>query len=95
MPALSHASQPILAKTGVGCRELCSGIDALYLSGIGAAPVGLLDELDVLKAEAVESGAPVDSVLGGYPVRVIGTAMGKYRYCVAHELARFGFTPLE
>ncbi|MBK7021891.1 MAG: hypothetical protein IPH38_20490 [Candidatus Microthrix sp.] len=95
MPAPSHASQPILAKTGVGCRELCSGIDALYLSGIGAAPVGLLDELDVLKAEAVESGAPVDSVLGGYPVRVIGTAMGKYRYCVAHELARFGFTPLE
>ncbi|MGB4105529.1 MAG: hypothetical protein WBK25_15720, partial [Candidatus Microthrix parvicella] len=30
-----------------------------------------------------------------YAVRVIGTARGKYRYCVAHELARFGFTPLE
>ena len=95
VPAPSHPPQPILTKAGVERRELCSGIDALYLSGIGATPVGLLDELDVSKAEAVESGAPVDSVLGGYPVRVIGTAMGKYRYCVAHELARFGFTPSE
>lgn len=95
MPASAHFSQPILANTRVEGWELCSGIDALYLSGIGASPVGLLDELDRLKEQAVENGAPVDSVLGGYPVKVLGTAMGKYRYCVVHELARFGFTPSE
>lgn len=72
----THRTSPILAKTRV--REPCSGIDGLYLSGIGPPPVGLLDELDLLKEQAIENVAPVDSVLGGYPMKVVSTPMGKF-----------------
>jgi len=36
---------------------------------------------------------PIDADLGGYPVKVQPRGWLKYRYCVTHELARFGFTP--
>lgn len=73
--------------------ELASGIDALYLSGRADLSSGLLDELDRLKTQAVEDEAAVDWQLGGYPVKVLGRAFGKYRFAVKHELALIGFTP--
>jgi hypothetical protein len=76
-----------------GPVELASGIDALYLSGMGEAPAVLLDELQAVKSAAVEAGSPVDWHLGGYPVRVLGSGWGKYRYCLVHEMGRIGVTP--
>lgn len=73
--------------------ELTSGVDALYLSGRTELPAVFLDELDAARTEAAADGRPLDADLGGYPVRVTGSGWGKYRYCVVHELARFGFTP--
>jgi hypothetical protein len=81
---LSHSSH---------LRELASGVDALYLSGRGALPRVLLDQLDGLKGAAADTGGPVDVALCGYPVRVLGSGWGKYRYYAVHELARVGFTP--
>lgn len=75
--------------------ELVSGVDALYLSGRGVVPPELLADLELVKAEANANGQPVEADLGGYPVRVLGSAFGKYRYCVEHELARIGITPSE
>ncbi len=59
---------------------------------MGEPDSGLLDDLECLRTSA-DSGSPMDFDLGGYPVRVLGSAFGKYRYCVVHEFARFGFTP--
>jgi hypothetical protein len=73
--------------------ELRSGIDALYLSAQGDAPAYLLMELAELRLAAEASDAPVDAVLGGYPVKVLPRAFGKYRYCAVHEMARIGITP--
>lgn len=81
------------ALTAAEPRELCSGIDALYLSGIGEPDAVLLDELDEYRTTATETGTPVVFDLGGHQGRVVGHGWEKYRYCVAHELARFGFTP--
>jgi len=75
--------------------ELASGIDALYMSARGAVPDVLLSELDLHKNVARQRDEPVDINLGGYPLRVIGTGWGKYRYCLLHELARVGITPSE
>jgi hypothetical protein len=73
--------------------ELASGVDALYLSARGEVPPYLLSDLELVKAEAQSLGEPVDAELGGYPVRVLGSGWGKYRYCVQHELGRIGITP--
>ncbi len=70
-----------------------SGIDALYLSAQGDAPHILLTELADLRAAAEADDAPVDAVLGGYPVKVMPSRFGRYRYCAVHEMARIGFTP--
>ena len=75
--------------------ELTSGIDALYLSAQGAAPESLLIELAELRAAAEIDDAPVDAVLGGYPVKVLPRAFGIYKFCAVHEMARIGFTPSE
>ena len=76
-----------------GWAELCSGIDALYLSGHGTLTEDLLDELEWMRTAAAEQGAPVAFDLGGYQVELRESAWGKYRYCLVHDLARFGFTP--
>ena len=73
--------------------ELASGLDALYLWGRGVVPGGLLADLERFKLLAAEAGGPVDVHLVGYPLRVLGSGWGKYRYCAVHELARVGFTP--
>jgi hypothetical protein len=65
------------------------------LSGQGEVPTVLLDELDALKTEARETEQQVDATLGGYPVRVRGTAWGKYRFSFQHELALIGITQSE
>jgi hypothetical protein len=84
-----------LSHSSTDPTELASGVDALYLSGRGDLPSSMLDELDRLRSAASAAGEPVDHSLGGYPVRVLGSGWGKYRYCAVHELARFGFTPSE
>jgi hypothetical protein len=73
--------------------ELCSGIDALYLSAQGEAPATLLEALADLQTKAEETDLPTEASLGGYPVKVLPRAWGKYKYCAVHELARIGFTP--
>ena len=73
--------------------ELCSGVDALYLSGHGPTDSVLLSELDALRTAAELADLPVDATLGGCPVKVLPRAWGKYQYCAVHELARIGFTP--
>jgi hypothetical protein len=85
---------PVLSF-GLGPVELSSGIDALYLSARGTVPEVLLDELDAHKNTARDTETPVDATLGGYPVRVLGSGWGKYRYCAVHELARIGVTRSE
>jgi len=75
--------------------ELVSGIDALYLSAQGVAPASLFADLEAARSAAESGDMPVDSLLGGYPVKVQPRAWGKYRYRATHELATFGFTPSE
>ena len=75
--------------------ELASGFDALYLSAKGTAPPALFVDLEASRRGAEAVSLPVDSTLGGYPVKVQPFAWGKYRYCAVHELARIGFTPSE
>ncbi|MEQ9320343.1 MAG: hypothetical protein RIF41_14355 [Polyangiaceae bacterium] len=60
--------------------ELLSGVDALYRSAVGDAPICLLNDLDPFKASTADAGAPVDTMLGGYPVSVLGHGWGKYAY---------------
>lgn len=85
-----HECSPLLAKLPV---ELLSGIDSLYLSAQGSVPASLLTELDERRIAAEATDSPIDVALGGYPVKVLARAWGKYRYCAVHELARIGFTP--
>ncbi|MEQ1700319.1 MAG: hypothetical protein ABMA25_09420 [Ilumatobacteraceae bacterium] len=75
--------------------ELTSGVDALYLSAQGSAPPSLFADLEAARAAAEAAGLPIDTTLGGYPVKVQLSAWGKYRYCAVHELARIGITPSE
>lgn len=82
-------SQPLPAV------ELCSGIDALYLSAQGHAPAALLGDLDVMRSTAELHDLPLETQLGGYDVKVLPRAWGKYWYSAVHELARIGFTPSE
>ena len=37
----------------------------------------------------------MDATFGGYPVRVLGSGWGLYRYCLVHPLARIGITRSE
>ncbi len=85
----------LAARTEPTPTELVSGIDALYLSAQGHAPESLFAELAEMRATAEADDAPVYAVLGGYPVKLLPRAFGKYRYCAVHEMARIGFTPSE
>lgn len=75
--------------------ELLSGIDALYLSAKGTAPAVVFEQLDACRSAAEDANAPFETILGGYPVKVLPNAWGRYRFCARHELARLGFTPSE
>lgn len=75
--------------------ELCSGVDALYVSAQGTIPQTLLTELELGRADAEAAALPLAFELGGYPFKIQPTAFQKYRWSVAHELARFGFTASE
>jgi|JI10StandDraft_1071094.scaffolds.fasta_scaffold240777_2 hypothetical protein len=83
---------PLLAISPV---ELCSGVDALYLSAQGSAPPSLFADLEAARSAAEAASLPIDTPVGGYPVKVQPWAWRKYRYCAVHELARIGFTPSE
>jgi hypothetical protein len=70
-----------------------SGVDALYLSAQGVAPLSLFADLEDARASAELNGLSVVCQLGGYDVKVQPWAWQRYRYCAVHELARIGFTP--
>ena len=50
--------------------ELCSGIDALYLSAQGTARASLFADLEAARCAAEAAELPVDCTLGGYSVKV-------------------------
>jgi hypothetical protein len=92
MSGPAHLSDQLLAYSPV---ELCSGVDALYLSAQGSAPRALFADLEDVRAAAEADELPIHWQLGGYDVKVQPWAWGKYRYCAVHELARIGFTASE
>lgn len=47
--------------------ELCSGVDALYLSARGTPPPSLLTDLELARCDAESQGLSVRFMLGGYP----------------------------
>jgi hypothetical protein len=91
---MSHPSEHLLALSQVSV-ELTSGIDALYLSGRAELPTALVDDLEVLRAMAVDDKSPVAWKLGGTSVEVLGRSFGKYRFAIRHELALIGLTASE
>ncbi len=90
---MHYREGPSASTLAVSRVELCSGIDALYLSAQGEAPSILFDDLAVARACAEADGRAIDWTLGGYPVLVQPHSFGRYKYCVVHELARIGITP--
>ena len=72
--------------------ELASGIDALYLSGWGSLPPSLLERLDRARALAEEVHQPLPFHLGELQMGAAPHGWGRYRYLLAHELGRIGFT---
>lgn len=75
--------------------ELAAGIDALYMSGRGTLPAGLLDRLEVAKVAAVESNTAQPFSMGGYDWQLQVGGRRMYRYLLTHEAAEVGMTPRE
>lgn len=89
---VDHCASTVLASSRV---ELASGVDGFYLSGHGFAPPWLYEDLEERKQAAIEADLPTAYRLGGYPVKVLPRAFGKYKYAVSHDLALIGITPSE
>jgi hypothetical protein len=86
------AAAPAAAQSCPGLVELASGIDALYLSGRGDVPAGLLEDLEASRVRAEGSSDPERFSLGDLDLIVQPRGWGKYRYSLDHEHARFGLT---
>lgn len=89
-PASSHRSDHPLASGRV--RELCSGVDALYLSGRCVLPSGLVELLEASRAEAVEADEAVPFPLLGDAWELEPRSFGKYRFRLRHEFGLVGVT---
>jgi hypothetical protein len=76
----------------VSLRELASGVDALYLSGRGVIPAGVVDALEEIRAIAVQVNQPLPTVIDGLAVTVAPHGWGKYRYSCEHPGVRIGIT---
>lgn len=75
--------------------ELASGVDSLYLSGQCELSSGLLDALELGRADAQEAGSPSPFSFGGYDWQLKGHALHKYRFWLDHPIVSLGITPSE
>ncbi len=75
--------------------ELASGVDSLYLSGRAELPRPLLDDLELHRTAAQESGCPVPYSFGGYDWLVKSHSLHRHRYWLEHPLASVGISPSE
>ena len=73
-------------------HELASGIDALYVSGRASIPQKFLEELERLRASALETGRSVPLAVGKAQFHVLSRGFGKYRYSLRNEFAQIGVT---
>lgn len=76
-------------------RELCSGVDPLYLSGRATLSESLFEVLEERRKEAEASERAVPVWLAGVEFFVHPRAFGKYRYRISHERGLVGVTPSE
>lgn len=76
-------------------RELCSGVDALYLSGRATLSESLFEALEERRQEAEEADEPQPLQLAGVEFFVEPRSFGKYRYRLAHSSGLFGVTRSE
>lgn len=83
----------LLASSPV--RELCSGVDALYLSGRAELSPLLFEVLEEHRSDAEESDGPVALSLAGEEFWVEPRAFGKYRYRLTHPGGLVGVTASE
>lgn len=96
-----HADSPspththLLASRPVEIREVCSGVDALYLSGRADLTEDLFDVLESLRLTAEEADEPQPLSLAGQMFFVAPRAFGKYRYRLEHHSGLFGITTSE
>lgn len=75
--------------------ELSSGVDALYFSGYGVPPPGLIDELDRLQALAVTEHLPQPIDLDGFDFMVQPHGWRQYTYLLVHPFGRIGISTSE
>jgi len=78
-----------------GVRELCSGVDALYLSGRCELSESLFEVLEERRTSAEQAGEAVPVSLAGEEFFVEPRAFGKYRYRLAHPSGLVGVTASE
>lgn len=71
---------------------LCAGVDALYLSGRSDVPSELLQRLEESRHEAEAASAPIGFLLGESAFEIAPHGWGRYRYLIADEFGRIGFT---
>lgn len=90
-PSPAPTPAPSLADSQV--REVCSGVDALYLSGGAELSEDLFALLEEHRAAAEAAAAPVPLSLCGEGFFVEPRSFGKYRYRLAHPSGLFGVTP--
>lgn len=88
----SHNSDESLASRRVSVREVCSGVDALYLSGRAEVPEVVLDTLESLRLAAEASGEHQELPLMGGTFFVAPRSFGKYRYRLEHSTGMVGVT---
>lgn len=79
-------------EPGRGPIELASGVDALYLSGLGYLSKGFLARLEEERIFADRASRPVPFELGELTLGLAPHGWGKYRFCLDHETGRIGFT---
>ena len=90
-----HSIDQLVANTRLPkgeLRELASGIDALYLSGRAELPKRLLARLEHCRAWAVEAKRPAPCEIGDRIFGIAPHGLGKYRFCLDHEIARISFS---
>lgn len=90
-----HSSDHLVANSHLpdaGLRELASGVDALYLSGRAELPKRFLARLEDCRTWAAEAKRPAPCPIGDLIFGIAPPRVGKYRFCLDHEIARIGFS---
>lgn len=90
MATTVHPSDPPLAIPRVW--ELCSGVDALYLSGRAELSEALFEVLEERRTTAELAEEPVPLSLAGSEFFVEPRSFGKYRFRLVHPSGLVGVT---